>query len=86
MTKVLTLRLPPELLNKAERRATMLGLDRAKYVRGMIERDVARKSNGRPRKHVFASEDLAGYYEGDGLSATNEQVRERLRQRASGKR
>lgn len=81
MTKVLTVRLEPDLLNKAEARAARLGLDRAKYVRALIEDDLARGSGQSPRK--FASEDLAGMYEGSGYPATNASARENLRRRAA---
>ena len=84
MTKVLTVRIPPSLLSKAEARAAQLGLDRAKYVRNLIEEDVASEKS-RP-KHKFASEDLIGCYEGDGRSATNTVVREKMRRHALAKR
>ncbi len=81
MTKILTIRLGAELLSKAEARAARLGLDRAKYVRSLIEEDLARGIGGSPRG--FASEDLAGMYEGSGTPATNSSVRETLRRRAA---
>jgi predicted DNA-binding protein len=84
MTKVLTLRLDPELLGKAEARAARLGLDRAKYVRSLIEEDLAGEPAAALRK--FASEDLAGMYEGPGTAATNDSVRKRLRQSSAGQR
>ena len=77
MTKVFTLRMDAELLGKAEARAARLGLDRAKYVRTLIEEDLAEGGAETPRK--FASEDLAGMYEGPGQAASNGAVRERLR-------
>jgi len=82
MTKVLTLRLDPDLLGKAEARAARLGLDRAKYVRSLIEEDLAGASPAAHRK--FVSEDLVGMYEGSGTAATNDSVRERLRTSSSG--
>ena len=85
MTKVLTLRLPSELLRKAEGRASQMGLARTKYVRALIERDVT-PPGGQPRKHVFASEDLAGYYEGEAPPATNAIVRAQMRGRGTRKR
>ena len=81
MTKVLTIRLDSELLGKAEARAARLGLDRAKYVRSLIEDDLAGGSRGVVRK--FASEDLAGMYEGGGQPATNAATRGRLQARAA---
>lgn len=82
MTKALTLRLPPELLAKAESRASRLGLKRTLYVRSLIEKDVAPPEETPRPKHVFASEDLVGYYEGECEPATNARVRERLREKA----
>jgi len=76
------LRMDAELLDKAEARAARLGLDRAKYVRALIEEDLAGGSAGTP--HTFASEDLAGMYEGPGRPADNAAVRERLRRRITG--
>lgn len=84
MTKILTVRLDPDLLGKAEARAARLGLDRAKYVRALIESDIARGAKIAARK--FASEDLAGMYRGRGLPATNAEVRARLRRHATAKR
>ena len=66
----------PDLLGKAEARAVHLGLDRAKYVRLLIEEDL-KASPAAPRK--FVSEDLVGMYEGPGITADNATVRERLR-------
>ena len=79
MTKILTVRLPPDLHDKAEARATRLGLDRAKYVRSLIEDDLS--VGGGKNTRPFASEDLAGLYQGDPVAATNASVRERLRKR-----
>lgn len=86
MTKVLTVRMPPALLSKAEARAARLGLDRAKYVRSLIEEDLASESP--KKKHVFASEDLIGSceHERPGDSATNARVREVMRARLLAKR
>ena len=82
MTKVLTLRMDAELLGKAEARAARLGFDRAKYVRTLIEEDLAEGARETPRK--FASEDLAGMYEGPGQAACNAVVRERFRRKITG--
>ena len=83
MTKVLTVRIEPELLGKAEARAVELGMDRAGYVRGLIEEDLARA--GKKRGARFASEDLVGKYRLGGKPATNARAREQLRKRAGGK-
>lgn len=84
MTKILTVRLPAGLHDKAEARAMRLGLDRAKYVRSLIEDDLSGARGKTPR--VFASEDLVGLYEGDTGPATNASARERLRARAAARR
>jgi predicted DNA-binding protein len=76
MTKVLTVRIDPALLEKAEARAARLGVDRAKYVRSLIEEDLA--SVEKRTGSTFASSDLAGMYEGSGKAATNEETRARL--------
>jgi hypothetical protein len=77
MTKVLTVRIDPVLLQKAEARAARLGVDRAQYVRSLIEEDVTGKAEERTAR--FASSDLAGMYEGTGKAATNQETRKRLR-------
>jgi len=76
MTRVLTVRIGPELLAKAEERAVQLGLDRAGYVRNLIEQDL--KSARVPRRR-FASEDLVGAFRLGGQSATNDRVRDQIR-------
>ena len=84
MTKVLTLRIPPALLCQAEAKAARLGLDRAKYVRGLIEEDLAKKEP--KKKHKFASHDLMGSLSlGEG-PYTNQRVRELMRARLLEKR
>ena len=80
MTKVFTLRLDTDLLGKAEARAARLGLNRAKYVRNLIEEDLASGTAKSDRK--FGSEDLVGMYHGAGRAASNQVVRERMRARA----
>lgn len=80
MTKVLTIRLDAQLLGKAESRAAKLGLDRAKYVRSLIESDV--ESSAALGGRAFASEDVVGIYEGSGVAATKMVVREQMRKRA----
>lgn len=59
MTQVLTVRVPPELMSRADARAAELGLDRGKYVRSLIEQDVAIGAKG-ARKRRFVSEDFIG--------------------------
>jgi hypothetical protein len=79
MTKVLTLRMDPVLLEKAEARAARLGVGRAKYVRSLIEEDLA--SGVKKSESGFASSDLAGIYEGGGKAATNQETRARMRRK-----
>ena len=84
MTKVLTVRIPPGLLSKAEAKAAQLGLDRAKYVRSLIEEDLASEKS-KP-KHKFASEDLIGSVSIGAGPYTNQRVREQMRARLLAKR
>ena len=84
MSRVLTVRIAPGLLAKAEARAVRLGLDRAGYVRSLIEHDLE-TSTGQARRQ-FASEDLVGAFRLGGESATNRRVRETLRRRSFAKR
>lgn len=81
MTRVLTIRIRPDLLSKAEAKAARQGLDRASYIRGLIEQDLA--SPDKNEQHRFASEDLIGCYvsETPGQAATNARVREVMRRR-----
>ncbi|MBP7950708.1 MAG: hypothetical protein KA004_13740 [Verrucomicrobiales bacterium] len=83
MTKILTLCLDAELLAAVEARAARLGLDRANYVRSLIEEDLEDGTAVPARK--FASEDLVGMYEGSGQSADNALVRNRLRKSDGGR-
>ena len=80
MSGILTVRIAPELLAKADARAAHLGLERARYVRGLIERDV--EDDGPSTRRPFASEDLVGRFRLGGQSAGNQQVRERLQRRS----
>ena len=84
MSRVLTVRIAPGLLARAEARAVRLGLDRAGYVRSLIEHDL--KTSTAQSRPQFASEDLVGAFRLGGVSATNERVRQSLRRRASPKR
>jgi hypothetical protein len=84
MSRVLTVRIAPGLLAKAEARAVRLGLDRASYVRSLIQHDLA-TATARSRP-PFASEDLVGAFRLGGESATNPRVREALRRRSGSKR
>lgn len=80
MTKVLTIRMSPDLLSKAEAKAAQLGMDRAKYLRSLVEDDV--RSTGNAPRHRFASEDLAGIHKGEtSLPATNARTREMMRKK-----
>lgn len=79
MNQTLTIRVPETLLSKAEKCAARLGLRRSSYVRHLIERDVARETP--PGRGRFASEDLVGTHEGNGMAATNANVRQMLQRR-----
>jgi hypothetical protein len=81
MSKVLTVRIAPELMAKAEARAVQLGMDRAKYIRNLIENDLDTAKT--PSKIRFASEDLVGAFRLGGRPATNQRVREMLGRRSS---
>jgi hypothetical protein len=81
MIKVLTVRVPVDLLGRAEARAHRLGLDRAKYVRHLIEQDIAEAAKHKESGRRFASEDLAGAFELGGRPATNARARRQLRAR-----
>lgn len=85
MTQVLTVRVPPELLVKADVRAAELGLDRGKYVRNLIEQDVAASAKG-PRKRKFISEDFIGSVPLARGPYTNRRVRMLIRGRLNAKR
>ncbi len=58
MTQALTVRVQLALLAKADSRATQLGLNRGKYLRDLIEHDVAAAAGKTPR--TFASKDFIG--------------------------
>lgn len=84
MSQVLTVRIEAHLLSQAEARAARLGLDRARYVRHLIQQDLE-NGHAAPRRR-FASEDLVGAFRLGGQPATNSRVREHLRQRSSSKK
>jgi len=85
MTRVLTVRVPPALVAKADARAAELGLDRGKYVRSLIEQDVnAGGREGRQRR--FASEDFIGSVPLARGPYTNRRVRALVRERLLAKR
>ncbi|MBL9137878.1 MAG: hypothetical protein JNK85_18570 [Verrucomicrobiales bacterium] len=84
MSRVLTVRIEPDLLSRAEARAARLGLDRAGYVRELIRHDLENAADTSQRQ--FASEDLVGKYQLGGQSATNEKARGQLRKSASSRR
>ena len=80
MTEVLTVRIPPDLLAKADARAAELGIDRGKYVRSLITQDVA-TAVGKRRKRTFASEDFIGSVPLARGPYTNRRVRALVRAR-----
>lgn len=85
MTGVLTVRLSEDLLEKAEAKAARMGMDGRRYVRTLIEEDLADSTKKpEPTAWKFASEDLAEMYETSGLPATNTALKERLRKSVCG--
>jgi hypothetical protein len=76
LPKVLTIRITPELLSKAEARAARLGLNCVGYVRSLIEHDLHAAAS--EKRNKFTSEDLVGSFRLGGMPATNRQVRENL--------
>jgi hypothetical protein len=85
MTRVLTVRVSPALVAKADARAAELGLDRGKYVRSLIEQDVSSEGR-RGRKRKFASEDFIGSASLGLGPYTNRRVRAVVRERLGAKR
>lgn len=85
MTRILTVRVPPDLVAKADARAAELGLDRGKYIRSLIEQDVSSAGRDR-RKRAFASEDFIGSAPLGSGPYTNRKVRELVRERLRTKR
>jgi hypothetical protein len=85
MTRVLTVRVPPALVAKADARAAELGLDRGKYVRSLIEQDLEESASQR-RKHKFASEDFIGSVPLGRGPYTNDKVRAVVLERLASKR
>ena len=80
MTEVLTVRIAPDLKARAEARAAELGLDRGKYVRTLIEQDLAVSAKA-SRGRRFASEDFIGSVALGGGPYTNRRVRVIVRER-----
>jgi hypothetical protein len=80
MTQILTMRLDSKTLAAAEARAARLGLNSSSYVRALIEDDL--KEGRKHPRHRFASDDLLDKYQGTGRSATNAEVRGRLRKKS----
>jgi hypothetical protein len=80
MTQVLTVRVPPGLVAKADARAARLGLDRGGYVRSLIEQDVV-AGDKETRARTFASEDFIGSVPLRRGPYTNRRVRAILRER-----
>jgi hypothetical protein len=85
MTQVLTVRVSPDLIAKADERAAQLGIDRGKYVRGLIEQDIAGGSST-SRKRKFASERFIGSVPLGRGPYTNRRVRAIVRERLARRR
>jgi hypothetical protein len=79
MTQILTVRVPPDLMAKADARAAELGLDRGKYVRSLIEQDVGTSADP-AEKRTFTSEDFIGSVPLGRGPYTNRRVRVMVRQ------
>ena len=79
MTQILTVRVSPALVAKADARAAELGLDRGKYVRSLIEQDLDTARH--PRKRRFASEPFIGSVPLARGPYTNRRVRAIIRAR-----
>ena len=84
MTQVLTVRIQPALLAKADSRAAQLGLNRGKYLRDLIERDLA-AGPGKSQR-TFSSPDFIGSVPLGRGPYTNDRVRAAVRSRLAGKR
>jgi hypothetical protein len=85
MTEVLTVRVSPELLVKADVRAAELGLDRGKYIRSLIEQDVAESARAAPT-HRFRSEAFIGSTPLGRGPYVNRRVRALVRERLTTRR
>ena len=85
MTRILTVRVSPDLVAKADARAAELGLDRGKYLRSLIEQDLS-ASRRRRRTRKFTSEDFIGSVPLALGPYTNRRVRDIVRERLAGKR
>jgi hypothetical protein len=70
---------------RADARAAQLGLDRGKYVRSLIEQDVAAAA-GEPRRRGFVSEDFIGSVPLARGPYTNRRVRAIVRERLAARR
>jgi hypothetical protein len=75
MSNVLTVRLPPSLLSRLDRKAAALGRARAEHVRQVLEADLAVAA---PKSKRFACLPLKGRY-ALGRGSDNEAVRKALR-------
>lgn len=85
MTQILTVRVPPALVAKADARAAELGLDRGKYLRSLIEQDLETSATERS-KRKFASEDFIGSVPLGLGPYTKQKVRGVVRERLQAKR
>jgi hypothetical protein len=79
MTDVLTVRMSSQQKAEVDRRAAELGQERSAYIRCLIEEDI--RTAEKPRKHVFASEDLVGAVDTGVKSGTASSFREIIRER-----
>jgi predicted DNA-binding protein len=79
MTKLLSVRVKPELFSAIDARSDELGRNRSQYILGLIQRDLD-EAHGR-RRHRFASDDLIGSIRTGIPSGDNATVREVIRKR-----
>ncbi len=77
MTKVLTVRVSAELLDKVEAKAVRLGMERSKYLRSLMEEDA--NADFSTAAGQFASEDLVGSVPAGKGPYTNERIRKLVR-------
>ena len=79
MTKLLSIRVKPEVFTAVDERSDELGRNRSQYILGLIQRDLD-EANSR-RRHRFASDDLIGSIRTGLPSGDNATVREVIRKR-----
>ncbi len=79
MTKLLSVRVKPELFTAIEERSGEVGRNRSQYILGLIQRDLEEAASRRKRQ--FASDDLIGSIRSGIPTGDNATVREVMRKR-----